>query len=131
MASFPCDIYVPVSVTIERTTMGAENDAFLTTAVTAARRAGKIILENLGSLSKDDVGLKQASDFVTRADRESEEVIMGAVREQFPHHRFLAEESVKDIESEEYRWIIDPLDGITNYIHGFPVKKVLAGLIDR
>ena len=114
-------------------------EAFLETAVFAARSAGQIILDNLGRLSKDDVSLKQASDFVTRVDKESEACIIRIIRERYPDHHVLAEETVKDAAREGYRWIIDPLDGTTNFIHRYPVfcvsialelqRKVVAGVI--
>lgn len=96
----------------------------LKTAVTAARLAGDIIMKNLGQLSPEDIDTKQASDFVTKVDRWSEAVIMKTVREKFPTHSFLAEETLRDERSDNYRWIIDPLDGTTNYIHGFPMFSV-------
>jgi myo-inositol-1(or 4)-monophosphatase len=104
------------------------SDAFLKTAVTAARLAGDIIIGNLGHLSKEDVQTKQAFDFVTKADRWSEAVIMQTIREKFPSHRFLTEETLKQEDTGDYRWIIDPLDGTTNYIHGYPVFSVSIAL---
>jgi myo-inositol-1(or 4)-monophosphatase len=101
---------------------------FLKTAVTAARRAGDIILKNLGHLSTGDIQSKQESDFVTEVDRLSESVIMQVIREKFPSHSFLAEETLKQEEQDNYRWIIDPLDGTTNYIHGFPMFSVSIAL---
>ena len=100
---------------------------FLETAVAAAMDAGEIIVRNLGRISKDDIGLKEASDFVTRVDLESEEMIIRKIREVFPHHHFLSEEGTKERESE-YRWIIDPLDGTTNFIHGYPIFSVSIAL---
>ncbi len=105
-----------------------EENKFMSTAVKAARLAGKVILDNLGNISKGDIGIKQASDFVTRVDRESEEVIINTIREKFPRHFFLAEESAKENGGDRYRWIIDPLDGTTNYIHGYPVFSVSIAL---
>jgi myo-inositol-1(or 4)-monophosphatase len=101
---------------------------FLKTAVSAARLAGDIILKNLGRLSTSDIQTKQAFDFVTKVDRWSEAVIMHAIREKFPSHRFLTEESLKQEEMDSYRWIIDPLDGTTNYIHGYPMFSVSIAL---
>jgi myo-inositol-1(or 4)-monophosphatase len=103
-------------------------NSFLRTAVTAARLAGDIILKNLGRLSPGDIQTKQAFDFVTRVDRWSESVIMQTIREKFPHHRFLMEEGLKQEETDDYRWIIDPLDGTTNYIHGYPIFSVSIAL---
>src|SRR4030042_1238842 len=101
---------------------------FLDTAIKAARLAGLAILDNLGRISKRDISLKMASDFVTSVDRESESIIIGTIKESFPHHLILAEESIKESAGEEYRWIIDPLDGTTNYIHGYPVFSVSIAL---
>ena len=103
-------------------------DEALSTAVRAARLAGKVILDNLGRLSKEDIHLKKASDFVTRVDTESEQIIINMLRERFPSHLFLSEESRKDIGTDQYRWIIDPLDGTTNFIHQYPVFSVSIAL---
>jgi myo-inositol-1(or 4)-monophosphatase len=100
---------------------------FLDTAVEAARRAEEVMLRNLGTIARRDIGKKQASDFVTRIDRECEEVIVGLIRNKFPEHSFLAEESMRD-SSKAYRWIIDPLDGTTNYIHQYPIFSVSIAL---
>jgi myo-inositol-1(or 4)-monophosphatase len=105
-----------------------EQSQFLNVAVTAAQRAGKIIRENLGHISKDDIGLKKESDFVTRVDTESERIIINTIKERFPGHSFLAEESAQETETDSYRWIIDPLDGTTNYIHQYPVFAVSIAL---
>jgi len=94
---------------------------FIDTAVKAARLAGKYLLDKLGTISRDDISLKQTSDFVTRVDRESEQIILNTIGDAFPDHRFLTEESIHDREAERYRRIIDPLDGTTNYIHRYPV----------
>jgi myo-inositol-1(or 4)-monophosphatase len=101
---------------------------FLKTAVSAARLAGDIILKNLGHLSTADIQTKQAFDFVTKVDRWSEAVIMQTIREKFPSHTFLAEETLKQEETDNYRWIIDPLDGTTNYIHSYPMFSVSIAL---
>ena len=101
---------------------------FMGAAFRAAMLAGDLIVKNLGRISEDDVTIKQASDFVTRVDRESEQLIINTIKQKFPDHHFLAEESVKDIETGEYRWIIDPLDGTTNFIHGYPVFSVSIAL---
>jgi myo-inositol-1(or 4)-monophosphatase len=101
---------------------------FLETAVQAARLAGGYLLDNLGKISRKDINLKQASDFVTRVDRESEEIILNTIRKAFADHAFLAEESVQDRENDNFRWIIDPLDGTTNYIHQYPVFSLSIAL---
>ena len=101
---------------------------FLEIAVKAAKLAGQIIVEHLGKISKNDIDLKRASDFVTVADKESEKVIIDTIKKHFPDHLFLAEESLKECGKGTYRWIIDPLDGTTNYIHGYPVFSISIAL---
>jgi myo-inositol-1(or 4)-monophosphatase len=92
----------------------------LTIAVRAARRAGSII--NRASLDGGglEVRAKQRNDFVTRVDTASEEAILEIVRKAYPDHAVLAEESGAAAGQAEYQWVIDPLDGTTNFIHGFP-----------
>jgi myo-inositol-1(or 4)-monophosphatase len=108
--------------------MHPEGNDFLAVAIGAAKLAGGIILDNLGRISKEDINIKQASDFVTRVDKESERNIISTIKKNFPDHHFLAEESVKEIETDGYRWIIDPLDGTTNFIHRYPVFCVSIAL---
>lgn len=104
-------------------------EGFLQAAASAARKAGEHILSNLGRLAPGDVGMKQASDFVTRVDRESEEIIIKEIRAAFPGHSFLAEESAHEERTRGgYRWIIDPLDGTTNFIHSYPAFAVSIAL---
>jgi myo-inositol-1(or 4)-monophosphatase len=108
--------------------MNDDKHDFLGTAFRAAILAGELIQKNLGKISESDIDIKQASDFVTHVDRGSEQIIINTIRAQFPGHHFLTEESLKEEGSGEYRWIIDPLDGTTNYIHGYPVFSVSIAL---
>lgn len=110
---------------------------YLDAAIEAARRAGSIIIRNLGLLARGDIIRKQAADFVTRVDTEAEKAIIDTIRERFPDHAFsfLAEESAQsgDFQPAENNekaglWIIDPLDGTTNYIHGYPCFSVSIAL---
>src|ERR1700752_2409712 len=103
----------------------------LTIAVRAARRAGSII--NRASLTGGalNVRSKRANDFVTQVDQAAEEAIIEIVRKAYPDHGFLAEESGTTAGAAEYVWIIDPLDGTTNFIHGFPVFAVSLDLAFR
>jgi myo-inositol-1(or 4)-monophosphatase len=102
----------------------------LNTAIKAARKAGAII--NRASLDLDliRVASKGRSDFVTEVDRAAEEAIIGVLKSAYPHHAVLAEESgASNPEGgQEYTWIIDPLDGTTNFIHGFPQYAVSIAL---
>ena len=103
----------------------------LNIAVRAARRAGSII--NRASL--DGSGLKvrakQARDFVTQVDDAAEQAILDVVRKAYPAHGILAEESGASAGDGEFVWIIDPLDGTTNFIHGFPQYCVSIGVQRR
>src|SRR5262245_19668561 len=93
----------------------------LNTAVKAARRAGSII--NRAGLDRGalQVRSKGTNDFVTQVDKASEDAIIQILRQAYPDHAILAEESgLTESAKAEYRWIIDPLDGTTNFIHGFP-----------
>jgi len=103
----------------------------LNIAVRAARRAGSII--NRASLSGASLNVraKRANDFVTQVDQAAEEAIIEIVRKAYPDHGFLAEESGATSKDAEYRWIIDPLDGTTNFIHGFPQYCVSIGVQHR
>src|SRR5918992_963533 len=103
----------------------------LNIAVRAARRAGSIINRAALDGSPLEVKAKRANDFVTKVDRAAEEAIIEIVRKAYPDHGFLAEESGTTSKDAEYRWIIDPLDGTTNFIHGFPQYGVSIGIEHR
>lgn len=108
----------------------------LNTAVKAARRAGAII--NRASLDLDLVKVSQKGpgDFVTEIDRAAEDAIIDVLKTAYPEHGILAEESIESGEirpdlSHENLWIIDPLDGTTNFIHGLPCYAVSIALMQR
>jgi myo-inositol-1(or 4)-monophosphatase len=104
----------------------------LNTAVKAARKAGAIINRASNDLDLVKVASKGRSDFVTEVDRAAEEAIIGVLSTAYPQHAFLAEESgASDNDGAEFRWIIDPLDGTTNFIHGFPQYAVSIALEQR
>ena len=105
----------------------------LNTAIKAARSAGAII--NRASLDLDllKVNTKSPNDFVTEVDHRAEAVIIETLLGAYPGHGILAEESGRahGAKDSEYVWIIDPLDGTTNFIHGFPVYAVSIALAHR
>jgi myo-inositol-1(or 4)-monophosphatase len=102
----------------------------LNIAVKAARRAGQII--NRASLDIDslNVGVKQQSDYVTEVDRAAEAAIITVLQDAYPAYGILAEESglAGTDANAEFQWIIDPLDGTTNFIHGVPQYAISIGL---
>jgi len=102
----------------------------LNIAVTAARAAGSVIVRYLDRVDTLNVATKHMNEFVTQVDREAEAIIIADIRKAYPHHAILAEESGAAGDSE-YRWIIDPLDGTTNYLHGFPQFCVSIALEHR
>jgi len=99
----------------------------LNIAVKAARRAASIITRATHDIDKIKVSAKRDKDFVTEIDRAAEDAIIWVLRDAFPDHAILAEESGRSGESE-YLWVIDPLDGTTNFIHGFPQYCISIGL---
>ena len=96
----------------------------LNIAVRAARRAGSIINRATLDGAALQVRSKRANDFVTRVDGAAEEAVIDIVRKAYPEHGFIAEESGESTPDAEYLWIIDPLDGTSNFIHGFPQYAV-------
>jgi myo-inositol-1(or 4)-monophosphatase len=99
----------------------------LTIAVRAARSAGDIIMRRLERLDSVAVETKQRNDFVTDVDREAETRIIQTLRRSYPDHGILAEESGRQ-DGDGHLWIIDPLDGTTNFLHGFPHFTVSVAL---
>ena len=102
-------------------------DPFLEVAVDAARRAGGLLLERLGSLRRIDYK-GSPSNIVTEMDRKAEALIVECISRRFPDHAILAEEGGAQTGSSTHRWIIDPLDGTTNYAHGMPFFAVSIAL---
>ena len=106
----------------------------LNTAVKAARRAGDIVIRATRNLDVVAVREKAVNDFVSEVDRDAERAIITTLHEAYPGHAILAEESGVSGPSErasEYRWVIDPLDGTTNFLHGFPHYCVSIALEHR
>ncbi|MEI6459723.1 MAG: inositol monophosphatase family protein [Pseudomonadota bacterium] len=97
-------------------------------AIRAARRASTVILRGMNRLDSLDVTTKGRNDFVTDVDRNAEADIIETIRRAYPDHGILAEESGLKPGREEVTWIIDPLDGTTNYLHGLPHFCVSIGV---
>ena len=91
-----------------------------------ARQAGAVLMEGYGNVRH--IRHKGAIDLVTEFDQRSEEVILSAIQQQFPEHAILAEESGHNKTVSEYQWVIDPLDGTTNFANGIPIFSVTISL---
>ena len=104
----------------------------LNIAVKAARRAGSIINRAALDRTRLEIRAKHANDFVTQVDKAAEAAVIDIIRLAYPDHAILGEESgALEGKKAEYRWIIDPLDGTTNFIHGFPQYCVSIALQHR
>ena len=101
--------------------------ALLNVAVMAARRAGTALIKKMANLDRSKVEQKGFNDYVSEADLAAERAIISCIHKHYPDHAIQAEESGVEGESETV-WIIDPLDGTTNFLHGFPVFAVSIGV---
>lgn len=114
-------------------------DSYYSTAQLAAIEAGKILMDNFGQVDQADIRNKSAVDFLSYVDETSEKKIIEIIKSAFPDHAILAEEGGGQKSSSDYCWVIDPLDGTTNYLHSIPIfavsialefkKKSLFGLV--
>ena len=99
----------------------------LNIAVRAARAAGRIIMRYVDRVDTLSISTKQRNDFVTEVDRQAEQEIIRTLHKAYPSHGILAEESGAAA-GDEYQWVIDPLDGTTNFLHSFPYFAVSIAL---
>lgn len=99
----------------------------LNIAVRAAREAGSIIARNADQIDTLTINKKAENDFVSEVDQRAEQAIIRTLHKAYPDHAILAEESGSH-QGNEYEWIIDPLDGTTNFVHGFPQFAVSIAL---
>jgi len=106
----------------------------------AAADAGARILESYFRSDRLEIGVKSKNDFVTQADRESESAVVAEILSRHPDHRILAEEgTAHESATSRYEWVLDPLDGTTNFLQGLPVwavsvacrrgDEILAGVV--
>ena len=100
----------------------------LSVAIEAAKDAGKFLKYSIGRVRNVETKKGEVRNLVSEIDKMSEEKIIGTIKRHFPNHAILAEESGGTESQAEYKWIIDPLDGTTNYTHGFPVFCVSIGI---
>ena len=100
----------------------------LNIAVRAARQAGSLIMRSLQHVDHLEITAKGLNDFVTDVDRLAEQEIINTIKKSYPEHAIMAEESGETGQNDVV-WIIDPLDGTTNYLHGFPHYCVSIGVM--
>lgn len=96
-----------------------------------ARSTGKFMANERKSFDSSKIESKGLHDLVSYVDKESEKRIISALQVLLPESGFMAEEGTTDIHGERFNWVIDPLDGTTNYIQGLPIYAVSIGLLDR
>ena len=95
----------------------------LHTAVRSVREGGRVILMYFNQLDRLEYSSKGRNDYVSQADVEAERAVLDVLTRAYPDHGIIAEES-GEREGSEYTWVIDPLDGTTNFLHGFPMFAV-------
>lgn len=101
---------------------------YLEVAREAALRAGVILKDHFGKVCPSMIDEKAKNDYVTDVDKKSEEIIKGYIKSHFSNHNILAEESLEEKGASTFLWIIDPLDGTLNYIHGLPSFAISIAL---
>jgi myo-inositol-1(or 4)-monophosphatase len=104
------------------------NEQLVETAVDCVRKAGVVLLDYHRRLESLQIEAKGSFDYVTEADLAAQEAIVNLIRRRHPDHDILAEEDKGTPSRNLHRWVVDPLDGTTNFIHGFPVFAVSVAL---
>jgi myo-inositol-1(or 4)-monophosphatase len=109
--------------------LSREERQWVNVAIAAAQEAGNLLQRHFGE--GQQIRYKGAKDLVTAMDLQSQQAILARLKTHFPEHAILAEEGITEENPDVPRWIIDPLDGTTNYAHGFPFFAVSLGLEHR
>ncbi len=105
--------------------------AFLNIATKAAYLAGNFIQQGSRNLSNLNIEKKGHNDYVTDLDKKSEEIIISTIKKAYPTHNIMGEESGFDDKHSEFTWIIDPIDGTTNFMHGHPQYCISIALKEK
>jgi len=95
------------------------------------KTTGQFIREQLNQIKESDIEQKGRHDFVSYVDKTAEQMIIKALYEIFPEAGFIAEEGTSTVRGERYNWVIDPLDGTTNFLHGLPCFCISIALVDN
>ncbi len=104
-----------------------KEEKLLRTAKRAALAAGKLLMRHYGKLNASQISQKSRNDFVTEVDKASEKLIISLIRKEFPRHAIQGEEGGVSA-GDDTCWVIDPLDGTSNYIHQFPLFSISIGI---
>lgn len=104
-------------------------ERYIEIATLAAKRAGEVLRKNMGQLRT--IEYKGITNLVSDMDKKAEEIIISTLLKNFPQHGIIAEERPRQGSDSEFQWIIDPLDGTTNYVHGYPCFSVSIALAIR
>src|ERR1700688_810337 len=105
------------------------HSALINVMVKAARRAGRSLKRDLGEVENLQVSLKGPANFVTMADRRAEEMLHSDLTRARPGYGFIGEEGgIRQGDDKSHTWIVDPLDGTTNFLHGIPQFAISIGL---
>jgi myo-inositol-1(or 4)-monophosphatase len=104
------------------------SERLVETAVECVREAGAVLLDSHKKLGNLQIEAKGSFDYVTEADLAAQEAIVNLIHSRHPEHEILAEEDQRSRGQNVSRWLVDPLDGTTNFIHGFPVFAVSVAL---
>ena len=104
------------------------NSANINVMVKACRKASKTLIRDFGEIEKLQVSLKGPGDFVTASDKKVEKILIDELQKARPNYSILSEEIGKITNDESFKWIIDPIDGTTNFLHGIPHFAISIGL---
>jgi len=100
-------------------------------AIRAARAAGDVVLRYHNQINLLTIENKSENDFVSEVDKAAEKAIINEIKKAFPEHSILGEETGEILGDSSYQWVIDPLDGTTNYLHGFPQYAISIALFEK
>ncbi len=100
----------------------------INTAIEAAKEAGKFLKYSVGRVKNIEVKQGEERNLVSEIDKGAEKKIISIIKRKYPNHAILAEESGANDSRSDYKWVIDPLDGTTNFLHGLPIFSVTIGI---
>lgn len=103
----------------------------LNVAMMAAREAGELIMRSIDKIDQLTIEEKDKNNYVSEVDKAAEQTIIRAIKKYYPDHAILAEESGRNNNKSDFEWIIDPLDGTTNYLHQFPQFSISIAVLEK